>query len=334
MSDIILVTGAAGFIGSHLAEFLVRKGYRVRCLVKSGSDVDYLKALGVEIYYGDLLDKDSLFNAFCDVYMVYHLAAKVRPSRVFENIKSNDNIYTETNLIGTKNLVDVCLSAGIPRFVYFSSIAAVGPGVALSEASCARPMTKYGKSKLAAEEYVLKQFKDKGFPAVVLRPGLTYGPRGPSVLILAKLIQKCVLPVIGNGLYLIPFCYVDDLVRAAVRVGEEGKVGEVFFLVDRSYSINEFTDHISKALGKRPLVLFFPARFVYAYAFCLEHVERLLRVKFAPFKVDLSKEGIASLTDCTYCNDKVKACVGSFSLVSLEEGVRRTVRWYVEKGIL
>lgn len=334
MSNIILVTGATGFIGSHLVEALVARGQQVRCLVVEGSNIEHLRNLGVEIFYGDLLNKGSLKNAVKNVDSVYHLAAKVRPSGIIEKIGKNKNIYSEINVTGTKNLVDACLLSGIQRFIYFSSIAATGPGVGLTEDSPTCPITKYGKSKLDAETYILKQYKDKGLPAIIIRSALTYGPRGPAVLILSRFIKKGILPMIGNGLNLMPICYVDDLVNASILVGEKGGVGESFFVVDKSCSINELTEIISKVLKKNPLKLRIPIALAYSCAYLLEKLENLLKFKFAPFKIDFSKEGIASLRDWTCYNEKVKAQVGFLPSVNLEEGVTRTIRWYKENGML
>lgn len=114
-----LVTGASGFIGKHLVRTLVEQGRDVRCLVRETSNTQYLDDLGVELFYGDLLNTDSLKGIIKDVKIVYHLAGQIHS-------KYSRDFY-KVNFDGTRNLVEECLPEKIERFVFLSSIAAVGP---------------------------------------------------------------------------------------------------------------------------------------------------------------------------------------------------------------
>lgn len=179
-----LVTGATGFIGSHLVKALVEQGKDVRCLVRKTSDTQYLNELGVELFYGDLLYKESLQEVAKNVNIVYHLAGIVHSK------KSSD--YYKINTNGTQNLVEVFLSEKIERFVYLSSIAAVGPnrehGILLNEQSPCRPIDPYGRSKLGAEKLLMNFFKKYGFPIVIIRPPTVYGPSGRSQIIKKNIV--------------------------------------------------------------------------------------------------------------------------------------------------
>ena len=174
-----LVTGATGFIGTHLVKALVEQGRDVRCLVRKTGNTQHLNELGVELFYGDILNKDSLKDIAKDINFVYHLAGEIYSKR------SRD--FYRVNCDGTKNLVEVCLPENIDRFIFLSSIASVGPnrehGILLNEQSPCRPIDPYGRSKLGAEKLLMNFFKKHGFPIVIVRPPTVYGPSGRSQII-------------------------------------------------------------------------------------------------------------------------------------------------------
>jgi dihydroflavonol-4-reductase len=155
-----LVTGASGFIGKHLVKTLVKQGRDVRCLVRKTSDTQYLDDLGVELYYGDLLDKDSLKDIAKGVGIVYHVTGLIHSD-------------------GTRNLVDECHPKKIEGFVFLSSIAAVGSkqnhDVLMNEQSPCCPISPYGMSKFKAVGFLIQTFKTAGFPAIIIRTPLVYG---------------------------------------------------------------------------------------------------------------------------------------------------------------
>lgn len=334
MNNATLVTGGSGFIGSHLVSALLSKANRPRCLVRKKDDIAYLKSLGVELVFGDLLDKASLKEAVRGVDTIYHLAAKVRPLNLFERVKGNSNIYLETNLQGTKNLVEVCQAEKIRRFIYFSSIAAVGPGTVLTEDSVPHPVTDYGKSKLEAEKHLLQLFKSSGFPVMIIRPGMTYGPGGKAILILSRFIKTGFFPFIGDGLNLMPVCYVDDLVRATLLVAENGKAGEIYFVIENSYMIRELIEIIARAINKKFLSLYVPKNIAFGGVLIKGLCEKMLGLKFSPFFIDLSKEAVLScVSDWTY-NGKIRNELGYLPSVNLEKGIDLTVKWYRENGLI
>ncbi len=163
-----LVTGATGFIGSHLVEVLVSRGWRVRCLVRRPAELPE----GAEAVHGDLAGA-GLERAAAGVEVVFHLAGVTKARRARE--------YYEGNARGTAALVEAC--AGVPRFVHVSSLAAVGPSadsVPLTEDAEPAPFTHYGKSKLEAERIV--RASALGERAVIVRPPVVYGPRDTDVL--------------------------------------------------------------------------------------------------------------------------------------------------------
>jgi len=244
-----LVTGASGFIGKHLVRTLVEQGRDVRCLVRKTSDTQYLNDLGVELFYGDLLNRNSLKDIAKNVNIVYHLAGEIYSNR-------NRDFY-RVNFDGTRNLVEECLPEKIERFVFLSSIAAVGPnrkrGVLLNEQSPCKPLDPYGRSKLQAEQLLIQSLVKYVFPVVIIRAPTVYGPLGKSI-ILKKIVEKIRTGhfiTLGNGNNLRSMCYIDNLIQGLMAAERSNNsVGEVFFISDeRAYSYNEIFQKITEEFG-------------------------------------------------------------------------------------
>ncbi|MCJ7545885.1 MAG: NAD(P)-dependent oxidoreductase [Deltaproteobacteria bacterium] len=244
-----LVTGATGFIGKHLVKTLVEQGKDVRCLVRKTSDTQYLDDLGVELFYGDLLNKDSLKDIAKNVNIVYHLAGEIYSNR------SRD--FYRVNFDGTRNLVEVCLPEKIERFVFLSSISAVGPnqkhGVLLNEQSSCNPIDPYGKSKLKAEKLLIQSLGKYKFPVIIVRAPTVYGPSGKSK-ILKKILDKInrgSFVTLGNGKNLRSMCYIDNLIQLLIKVERSShSIGQIYFSADeRPYTYNEIFKKVAEQSG-------------------------------------------------------------------------------------
>jgi len=244
-----LVTGASGFIGKHLVKTLVDQGRNVGCLVRQTSDTKYLKDLGVELFYGDLLDKNSLHGIAKNVNIVYHFAGEIYSKRCRD--------FYRVNFEGTKNLVKVCLPKDIDRFIFLSSIGAVGPnqkrGVLLNEQTPCSPISPYGRSKLKAEQFLLQIFKKYEFPVIIIRAPMIYGPLGQSDIITKILheIHKGRIFIVGDGKNLRSFCYIDNLTQG-IMAAERSKnsIGEIYFVSDeRAYTYKEIFQKIAEQFG-------------------------------------------------------------------------------------
>jgi nucleoside-diphosphate-sugar epimerase len=248
----VLVTGATGFIGSHLAKALVREGYSVTCLARSSSKLGYLEGLDISVIRGDCTDPESL-KGIAGFDYVFHLAGLTKAASSREAYLANEK--------GTANIVDAVIQ-GCPwlkRFVYVSSLAAAGPSPdmrPLTEDMKPCPVSVYGKTKLAGEKYVCS--KKGKMPFTVIRPPAVYGPRDGDMLVFFKMVKFGVVPNWGESYY--SFLYVDDLVNGIIlsAIRGEGK-DEIFYLSDGSiYSSDEFIDCISEALSYRPVKLWVP----------------------------------------------------------------------------
>jgi nucleoside-diphosphate-sugar epimerase len=207
-----LVTGATGFVGGHLVEALVRRGDEVTALVRSPGKAAPLERLGVRLVSGDLHRADALAEAVRNQDVVYHVAGLVAARTGEEFFRANRE--------GTENLVAALRRFGPPsvRLVLVSSLAAAGPaerGRPLTGAEPPRPVTTYGRSKLAAEEAVMASDLDWR----IVRPPMVYGPRDTEVFKVFRLARRGVVPVFGDGSQELSAIFGPDLAEALVAVG-------------------------------------------------------------------------------------------------------------------
>jgi dihydroflavonol-4-reductase len=226
MTDIALVTGATGFIGSHLVDKLLAEGTPVRCLVRGDPPYQWLDDGRIDLVRGDCTQIASLGAALKGVGVVYHIAG------VTWSARSAD--YERTNVSGTRNLLEAIpqYAPDLSRFVYVSSQAAGGPtrgGIPRTLSDPDIPVTPYGRSKLAAEKEVLARKRD--IHCVILRPSAVYGPRDRSFLPIFKLMARKILIQFGSEDRLVSFCHVSDLVSAIVAAGQKAvSTGSIYYV--------------------------------------------------------------------------------------------------------
>ena len=216
----ILITGATGFIGSHLTRALISGGVdprRLCLLVPEGTSLKNLPDKELEIVGGDIRNKDAVKRAIGGVETIYHLAART----VFEGAKYHD--YAQVNVHGTQNLLDACRGARIQKFVFFSSIAVyglpayVGEIINWNETRPQNPAEPYGESKLEAERRLIGFHQQTGMPYTIIRPTTVYGPRDhQGIFELYKAIKDHYFLQIGDGKNFMDYVYVLDLVKGAI----------------------------------------------------------------------------------------------------------------------
>ncbi|HKH83604.1 MAG TPA: NAD(P)-dependent oxidoreductase, partial [Gemmatimonadales bacterium] len=185
-----LVTGATGFVGSHLAEVLRQRGDDVTALARSPTKAKALESAGIMVIPGDLHDQAALERAAEQQDVVFHVAGLVAAREEGE--------FLRANLGGTQNVLSAAASSGRPRFVFVSSLAAAGPsqrGSPLTGEEPGRPVTAYGRSKLAAEQ----SLKESSLPWTIVRPPIVYGPRDREILKVFRLARLRIAPVFGDG---------------------------------------------------------------------------------------------------------------------------------------
>lgn len=248
----VFVTGGTGFIGGHLVEALVARGDEVTALVRSPAKAARLRKLGVHQVPGDLDDETALRCGCEGRQVIYHLAGA---------IKARDEAgFRQVNELGTACLVRVSETAGSPRFMLVSSMAAAGPtlpGRPLKGDELAEPVTAYGRSKLAAEAVV----RGSRLPWTILRPPLVYGPNDREFLPLFKAAGRGLGLVFGDGKQELSGIYGPDLVEALLSAAATKRaVGRLYYACHTElFSSRELVQAVGRAMGRDPRILTLPA---------------------------------------------------------------------------
>ena len=320
-----LVTGGTGFVGSHLVELLLSRDYDVTCLVRDPARLRWLTGLNVRIVTGDCSQPASLDAAVRDVSVVYHVAGLTKSYRARD--------YYRTNQLGTRNLLEACgrHTRAIRKFVLVSSLAAAGPsraGRPVSDRDVPAPVSDYGRSKLRAEEEVLR-FKDR-FPVVILRPSAVYGPRDTDVFELFKFASKGLILDMRGGERYLNWCYVNDLSEALLLAGERTvPSGSTYFVAEeRAYSAAEFHQALQMTGGVTAKVVKVPVWMGYAIG-ALSEAAGAIRGRAAIVSRQKVREAVQQYWTCDVA--RARQDLGFTAKVPLEQGLERTWKWYREQ---
>jgi len=321
----ILVTGGTGFIGSHLVEALVKRGYKVRCLVREKSDVKHLKDLGVELVYGDICDENSLKNAVQGVSVVFHLAG------ILGRWGVPKEVYWDIHVKGTENLLKACIENGVKRIIYCSSAGVLGPieKPPADESYPYNPSNIYEKTKAEAEKAILN-CKEK-LEVTVIRPEFVYGPRDMHVLRLFDSIQKGRFFIIGDGESLLHPTYIDDLIQGFLLCLEnEESIGEIYLITGETpVKVRDLVAMIAEELGVSPPKIHVPKWLAYMAAILFESASRLFN-----FEPPITLSQVKFFTQHrAFDYSKAKSELG-YCPINLKKGIRKTVSWYRKNGYL
>ncbi len=320
------LTGATGFLGSHVADMLLGRGHEVSCLVRKTSSLKWLDAGACHLVYGSLEQEpgESMLEALASADVVVHVAGAIM------GLRRED--YFRVNAGGTRNLLRAVVRCGgsLKRFVQVSSIAAGGPGRGDAPVTedLASPVSLYGESKLEAEK-ACREFGGR-VPITIVRPPPVYGPRDTGCLDMFRALKYGLVLTFWK-LTQTNFVYVEDLARGILLAAQsDGAVGETFNLADsENMGAHEVMQRIAAALGRRALHVRIPATLGYAAALASELKMRLTR---RPDIVNWQK--MADLVQTNWAVDigKARSILGYEPQVRIEEGGAATYRWYEEEG--
>jgi NAD dependent epimerase/dehydratase len=310
----VLVTGAGGFIGSHLVARLVRGGERVRALLRYSSR-DHRGALSVlpaevttevEVVVGDLRDVESVNRAAEGMQVVFHLGAQVAIPYSYANPRT----FFETNVLGSLNVAQAALSAGVERLVHASTSEVYGSArfVPMTEDHPMEPHSPYAASKVGADSLMLSFHRSFGLPVTIVRPFNTYGPLQSARAILPTIIAQALASADGTPLRLgaleprRDLTYVSDTIAGFTGAGESpGAVGQTLQLgTGVEVSVAELVEIVGDVLGKRLRVVADPERMRPAHSELERQVSDPRRAREA---------------------------IGWDPKVDLREGIERTVEW-------
>ncbi len=329
----ILITGASGFIGSFIVEEALRRGFETWAAVRRSSSREYLRDERIKFIELNLSSKEELVEQLRgkDFDYVVHAAG------VTKCLHKED--FRRINTEGTKNLADALLELQMPlkRFVFVSSLSIFGaireqqPYEEIRESDTPQPNTEYGRSKLAAEQY-LEQLGNR-LPYIILRPTGVYGPREKDYFVMAKSIKQHSDFAVGYRRQDITFVYVSDVVQAIFLALDAPQMGRKYFLSDGEvYQSTTFSNLIHEELG-RPwwIRITAPEWVLRIITFFGEYTSRLTG------KVSvLNKDKYNILRQRNWRCDIQPAIdeLGYQPTVKLAEGVKRTIKWYKDNGWL
>lgn len=326
----VFLTGGSGFVGSHVAEQLSRSGRQVRALVRKTSDVSFLSGLAnVELVEGSVDDLDSVLRAAEGVTAIVHSAGLVKAR--------GEDEFHRVNAGGTRHMLEAAKNAkaSLKRFVYVSSIAVAGPSDAAGNPvpvdGTPRPVTHYGRSKLAAERAVLAAKHQ--IPVTILRPPAIYGPRDREILAFFKTLNARILPYMGSAEARLSMIFGADAGAACIAaIDAELPSGSTFNIDDGDvHTYDGLVKAAEIALGKRAWVRFPLPRPVIRTAAVLSEAYGKMRNR----AVMLTRDKCNELFEQWVCDSSgTRDALGWEPKVKFAEGARLTVEWYRQAGWL
>jgi nucleoside-diphosphate-sugar epimerase len=325
----VLLTGANGFVGSHILDRLRARDIATTVLLRPSANLRFLDSHlpHVEVRTGSINQPQSLAAALEGVTHVIHCAGCVKALRLAE--------FYEVNQTGTRNVVEAVNQqhGGIERLVHLSSLAAGGPSQPdrpVREADTPEPVSHYGKSKLAGEQVVQGGCKSS---FVILRPPAVYGPRDTAFLPLFKTIKAHILPHLGSRRLALSFVYVKDLAEAAVTcLTHPAAVGKTFYVASPEVSsAHGMADEIARQMKSWALPLPLPTPLLWPVCCLQEAVSWLTRRPSV-----LSRQKYAELRAPGWVCDpaRLRQELGCVCATTLRNGIAETLAWYRHEGWL
>jgi nucleoside-diphosphate-sugar epimerase len=331
MSGDVLVTGGAGFVGSHVVDALLARGERVRVLVRPTTDRRFLPADRVTFVPGDVGDESpagaaELAQACAGARLVIHAAGITQARRVTD--------FARVNARGTERVLTAARDAAVPRVVLVSSQAAAGPTPGPSprvESDPDAPVGAYGASKLAGEQAARRVVAAGGATSlVIVRPPGVYGPRDQAFLALFRMVRAGIVPLHRPERQWVSLVHARDLATGLLLAGERGAPGSTYYVSDgvprTSASI---VDAVAQALGKRPLRLDPPA---FLLRFAVSVAEGLAGVTGAQARLTSERLVDWMAPRWTVSHEAARRDLGFEPAIGFKQGIEETTAWYRNIG--
>jgi nucleoside-diphosphate-sugar epimerase len=329
VSRTVLLTGATGFLGSHVAEALVAEGWTVRCTVRKSSNLRWIESLPVDRVTADVRSAEELAAALDGVDFVVHSAGLTRAKSAAE--------YQRVNAEGTQALAAGAAASGVRRFVLVSSLAARGPdrtGGPKPQATGDRPTSMYGESKLAGERRLFQVLSESGgaMQGVILRPGGIYGPRDEDSLNLFKVARTGMMPVPTSKGRLQPV-YVKDVAEAVIRAVARPTVDlkPIPIVGPEIVTWADMGEALGNAVGKSVRVVKIANPVWQVGGAVAEAAARLVGM---PPQFDRRTADDLSRFDWTADPREAERSLGWRATTRLREAMEETGRWYRAQGWL
>ncbi len=329
MKKCCFVTGATGFIASHLVDGLLQEGFQVRCLIRKNSNIDYLKQHNIEFVYGDLTDFESLRKGLQGCNYVFHCAGFVSDWGTINEIR-------QVNVEGTRHLLEASLEQPFCRFIYLSTTDVYGhtnqKNVSEQQPYPAKFCNWYTQTKMEAELEVMRFHTRYQLPVTIIRPATVYGPRSINVIgEISNAIQSGQMLLINKGQANAGLCYISNLIHAIILASEsDAAIGECFNVADKNkVSWKTFIDDLAGQLGEQKKYYNMPYGLAIAIGWLLESGYRVIRmITGLKFPALLSRQAVHVMgTEQDFNTDKIQSLLGYQPKVNYQTGLKETVNW-------
>ncbi|WP_395682310.1 hopanoid-associated sugar epimerase [Inquilinus sp.] len=330
MSEIALVTGATGFVGSAVARALLAEGHRVKALVRPNSDRRNLAGLDVEPVTGDLDDPASLAPALQGCTALFHVAADYRLW------VPDPKAMLRTNVAGTAAILRTAAAAGVARAVYTSSVATLGhhadgrPADEATAATEAQMIGPYKRSKFLAEDGARQAAAETGLPVVIVNPSTPIGPRDvkptPTGRIIVEAATGRIPAFVDTGLNLV---HVDDVAQGHLAAFARGVPGERYILGGEDFALSEILAEIATLVGRKAPKIRLPLGPIWAVAVVAETVSR-----FTGKEPMVTRDALRMARKTMYfSSDKARAAL-DYQPRPARQALADALGWFRENGYL
>lgn len=326
---LIAISGATGFLGTALVKHFLNKGYRVRAHAHTEDKAGQIDSRVEDIVIGEISDDAMIAELVTGADFVIHTVSN------FRYASGKAESYRRINVTGTKLIIDAAVGAGVKRFVHCSTIGVHGDVAKTPAAEDApfNPGDLYQETKLESEEYVRSRMSQNDMEIVVIRPCSMYGPGDMRMLKMFRMLSKGRFFFLGECKENFHAVYIEDVVSAFAKALEvEGIDGEVFIVggPDGYLPLRGYVGEVAKALGAEPPKLTFPYGLFYAAATLCE----LICVPFGIEPILHRRRVRFYKNNRAFDTSKAENRLQYHPSISLQEGMRRTVAWYREQGLL
>lgn len=322
----VLVTGGAGFIGSHVVRELLNENVEIRVAIKPGENTANIDDLDIETVEMDVLDKEAVDNAMAGIDTLFHLAA------IYQLWLPKRRAMYDVNMEGSRNVLWSALKHDLEKVVYTSSIAGIGiaPGKELSDETT--PFDHWDAPDYVRTKYLSQEeargFAANGLPLVIVNPAFPFGARDVAPTPTGKLIIDFIngkIPAVLD----IGFCSIDvmDVAKGHVLAAKNGKVGEMYILGNENLSMKDFYKRVADVAGMKAPTRTVPSSLALVGAFFMERQA-----------VKSGKEPLATVSTAKYSNahlyydnSKAKKELG-LELSPLDDSMKRSIDWFRENG--
>ncbi|MCC6549426.1 MAG: NAD(P)-dependent oxidoreductase [Ignavibacteriaceae bacterium] len=326
MNKIAVVTGGNGFVGSHLVDMLLEKGYHIRCIVRKSSDLKWLADKPIELHPIGLENKNALEKVLHGADYLYHVAGVVK--------SKNPEGYFKGNVEATETLLEAAITAAntLKRVLIVSSQTAAGPsldGRAVTEEMECHPLTTYGRSK-REQELTAQRYIDK-LPITICRAPAVYGERDTEIFIYFNTFSKGITTSVGFDQKKVSLIHVSDLVRGLIMAAEAEKSKRNIYFISSSkfYTWKEIGAVTSGVLKKKALTIPVPHAIVFTIAAIAQFLS-LFSSKAATLNIEKARDLTQSHWICD--SDKAYRDFGFRQEISIEQGIEQTCAWYKKEG--